>query len=293
MPANTDKFIKGARRWSGQIGASGISDGIVLTAPLVSATGLPSDTAVEITIDRVDANGQPSPAKEEVIRGVVSGTNIINCVRGVEGVAQAHGAGAVVEIRLTADQWNRMIDAIIAEHNQDGSHKFHGLVEKTTPVDADEIGLIDSAASWVLKKLTWANLKATLKAYFDTLYSPITGAWTTYTPATSGLTLGNGTIVARYMQIGKTVHVQARFILGSTSVIGGDPMIGLPITEKGTIESLGIARFQDASSYIQYGGWWRTGFIGYNTTYGDITATVPFTWAVGDIIWLSCTYEAA
>jgi hypothetical protein len=42
---------------------------------------------------------------------------------------------------------------------------------KTTPVDADEIPIVDSAASNVLKKLTWANLKATLKTYFDALYA--------------------------------------------------------------------------------------------------------------------------
>jgi hypothetical protein len=45
---------------------------------------------------------------------------------------------------------------------------------KTTPVDADTVGLIDSAASNVLKKVTWSNIKAALKSYFDTLYSPIT-----------------------------------------------------------------------------------------------------------------------
>lgn len=37
---------------------------------------------------------------------------------------------------------------------------------KTTPVDADLIGIVDSAASNVLKKLTWANLKATLASTF-------------------------------------------------------------------------------------------------------------------------------
>lgn len=45
---------------------------------------------------------------------------------------------------------------------------------KTTPVDADLLALVDSAASFVLKKLTWANLKATLKTYFDTLYVSLT-----------------------------------------------------------------------------------------------------------------------
>lgn len=49
-----------------------------------------------------------------------------------------------------------------------------GADAKTTPVDADLIPLVDSAASTLLKKLTWANVKATAKTYFDTLYAAIT-----------------------------------------------------------------------------------------------------------------------
>ena len=49
-----------------------------------------------------------------------------------------------------------------------------GLTGKTTPVDADEISLSDSAASFAGKKLTWANLKATLKTYFDSLAHTLT-----------------------------------------------------------------------------------------------------------------------
>lgn len=60
----------------------------------------------------------------------------------------------------------------------------HAATGKTTPVDADEVPLVDSAASNVLKKLTWANLKATLKTYFDTLYQA-TGS---YQPLNSNLT---------------------------------------------------------------------------------------------------------
>lgn len=48
---------------------------------------------------------------------------------------------------------------------------LNGATAKATPVDADSIGLTDSAASNVLKKVTWANIKATLKTYFDTLYA--------------------------------------------------------------------------------------------------------------------------
>lgn len=47
------------------------------------------------------------------------------------------------------------------------------LTGKTTPVDADTIILSDSAASDDAKKVTWANIKATLKTYFDTLYQAV------------------------------------------------------------------------------------------------------------------------
>jgi len=62
---------------------------------------------------------------------------------------------------------------------------IHGVTGKTTPADADTMGLIDSAASNVLKKVTWANVKATLKAYFDSIYAAVHANIT----ALSGLTL--------------------------------------------------------------------------------------------------------
>lgn len=46
-----------------------------------------------------------------------------------------------------------------------------GAAGKTMPVDADTLPLTDSAASSALKSLTWANLKAALKTYFDTIYA--------------------------------------------------------------------------------------------------------------------------
>lgn len=41
----------------------------------------------------------------------------------------------------------------------------------TTPLDADKIGIWDTLNS-LFKYVTWLNLKATLKTYFDTLYKP-------------------------------------------------------------------------------------------------------------------------
>lgn len=61
----------------------------------------------------------------------------------------------------------------------------HAATSKTTPVDADELPVSDSAATFGLKKLTWANLKATLKTYFDGLYlnQNTTGSAATLTTA--------------------------------------------------------------------------------------------------------------
>ena len=44
---------------------------------------------------------------------------------------------------------------------------------KTTPVDADGVILIDSAASNAIKRTLWSSVKATLKTYFDTLYQAV------------------------------------------------------------------------------------------------------------------------
>lgn len=48
----------------------------------------------------------------------------------------------------------------------------HAATNKTTPVDADEVPLVNSASSNTLARVTWANIKATLNTYFSTLFQP-------------------------------------------------------------------------------------------------------------------------
>jgi hypothetical protein len=50
---------------------------------------------------------------------------------------------------------------------------FHGSPSKAIPIDADEVGIWDSITG-LLAKVTWTNLKATLKAYFDGVYPKYT-----------------------------------------------------------------------------------------------------------------------
>jgi len=164
---NTDKLRKVARKWVGQVGAGGVENGTITTVPLASTANLPTETAIMITIDRVDANGVLTPDKEEGIIGVVSGDNLISCLRGVEGTAQAHSAGAVVEVLWTAKNVNDIVDAILAEHSQSGAHTTDTISEKTEDagVTVDSLlikdGRIAGWDGWMPAEETWTYASAT------------------------------------------------------------------------------------------------------------------------------------
>lgn len=94
-----------------------------------------------------------------------------------------------------------------------------GATSKTTPVDADELPLADSAASYGLKKLTWANLKATAKTYFDTLYQPLAAyltSWAAIDPSTKQDTLVSGSNI-------KTINGSSVLGSGDLTVGGASP----------------------------------------------------------------------
>lgn len=89
---------------------------------------------------------------------------------------------------------------------------IQNLPDKVTPVDADSVPIVNSVGS-VTSKVTWANIKATLKTYFDTLYLSISTASSTYVPLATydantilaatadntpvALTVGTNTVVGR------------------------------------------------------------------------------------------------
>lgn len=89
----------------------------------------------------------------------------------------AHEASAI-SVTPTGSLSSSDVQAALEELQTDINGRelsINSATAKTTPVDADAIGLIDSAASNVLKKVTWANVKATLKTYFDGLYLALSG----------------------------------------------------------------------------------------------------------------------
>jgi hypothetical protein len=57
---------------------------------------------------------------------------------------------------------------------------LYPTLSKTTPHDDDTMLIVDSQASNIFKKLSWTNIKATLKTYFDGLYALVGHTHSTY-----------------------------------------------------------------------------------------------------------------
>jgi hypothetical protein len=76
-------------------------------------------------------------------------------------------------------------------HENNVSTIINGKDAKTTPHNDDVVGLVDSEASSVLKKLSWTNIKATLKTYFDTLYAAALGEDDNYVTNAEKTVIGN------------------------------------------------------------------------------------------------------
>lgn len=208
MPAAaTDKFKKLSKRWVGQIGAGGVSDGVTGTIPLSSVTNLPTDTAVVAVIDRVDANGTATSNLEETVIGIVSGSNLTNCVRGAEGSAQAHNAGAVVEILVTAKGWNDLVDGLLVNHTQLGFHGTLCDVNGATWIHqealASAVNYLDVANSLTGSEVsasaagTDSNIdlglygKGTGKLHLGAKYSSLTADTVSASAVTSNMASGN------------------------------------------------------------------------------------------------------
>lgn len=118
-----------------------------------------------------------------------------------------------------------------------GGLDINTLTTKATPIDADGMVLADSTSSFSLKKFTWANLKATLLVYFDTLYSRTTaifGVGQTWQDVTgsrvSGTTYTNSTGKPICISISGTRNSSAS--PGSLQLTINDVIVGYAATSE-------------------------------------------------------------
>jgi hypothetical protein len=119
----------------------------------------------------------------------------------------------------------------------------------------------------------------------------------------TGWALGNGTLLGRFCQHGKTVNFLAAIIWGSTSTFGtGDLTITTPVLRRSIGTNMTCA-FLDVSTSKLFGGFVYLDSVGaavprvqVAASGGElaaVTATAPFAWAAGDALSLNGTYEAA
>ncbi len=131
-------------------------------------------------------------------------------------------------------------------------------------------------------------------------------AWTAWSPSYTNLTIGNGTVVARAVQIGDKVEAYWSFALGSTSSVGTGPTVSLPVTRSSNYTD---SEMLWGPIYLKAGGTQFVGVIrspstttvgilrhivsGSNTVIGTVDATNPGTWTTGDTMSFTITYEVA
>ena len=81
-------------------------------------------------------------------------------------------------------------------------------------------------------------------------------AWTTWTPTLTGITLGNGTMIARYAQVDKIVYVFWRIVGGSTTTWSNNARFTLPVNynRQASIDLYGIGggAYYDSSATTYY-----------------------------------------
>ncbi len=138
--------------------------------------------------------------------------------------------------------------------------------------------------------------------YFSPKQDTIPGAYQSYTPTWTSLTVGNGTQAFSYTQINKMVHVFGRITFGSTTSISSTPLFTLPVNrDTANLAVLGTATLGDSGTATYAGYPLSTAVnncymfrmdhtVGATVLEGTLTATSPFTWVTNDFIQINLMY---
>jgi hypothetical protein len=140
----------------------------------------------------------------------------------------------------------------------------------------------------------WAEILGALHA--------LTDAWTSFTPVWTSTgtapAIVNGTLDGAYLRAGKFVVYTGRFLAGSSTTFGtGVYSMSVPVTSDSGTRHIGTAIALDNSTPannndvgVRPDGTTAIRFYGVG---GQISNTVPFTWASSDQLLWSIVYAAA
>ena len=165
----------------------------------------------------------------------------------------------------------------------------------------------NGAGEKTLAEGQFAYIEATnTTQYYDgAAWQSLGATYAAWTPSYTNLTIGNGTNNFRYAQVGSLVHAYGQLTFGSTTSMGSQPKISLPVTAKlaNDFYTNNIS-YIDASTTDQFFG---AGYVdttttvrfklpqvtGVNIFHANVGASAPFTWTTSDVINFNFVYEAA
>lgn len=129
------------------------------------------------------------------------------------------------------------------------------------------------------------------------------GAFTSFTPSWSGLTVGNGTVTARYAVVNELVFMQVDVAFGSTTAITGSVELDLPV-EASSFRldgSGGQVTLEDNNGTDYFGPTFRLNGTTITLRVWDagatylsadnLSSTVPFTWTTDDKLTVTHWYR--
>lgn len=193
--------------------------------------------------------------------------------------------------------------------------KISDLTEDSTPASGDFVATVDVSAG-ASKKVALSNIIPAGTVTPEKLLSGTGTSWAyqSWSPTWTNLTVGNGTLTAKYVKIGKNTKGYLILKFGSTTSISGTVYFTLPaacsssqlLTESSAYIQIGTTRTFDSSVPAAYSGPLLMGnnettkvlptMYNASATYvpdGAITSTAPFTWATNDQLTCTFDYEAA
>lgn len=114
----------------------------------------------------------------------------------------------------------------------------HAASSKATPVDADELALVDSAASNVLKKLTWANLKTAIGSWYDSATRTLLNKTLT-DPVIGRIKDANGNVAMDFVAVASAVNYVRAYnaaAAGTPKLVaaGSDTDVNISVEPKGS-----------------------------------------------------------
>ena len=171
-----------------------------------------------------------------------------------------------------------------------------GYLMRQTVMTFTNTAARDSALSGVLDEGMVAYAEDVNAFYFYTgsAWEPLLTSWTSFTPAWTNLTVGNGTNAGVYKYTNGALDIKVAFTFGSTSAITGQPSFLLPNSETSVsdgIRNLGLAWYLDNTGTDTWGpvgcNAGSSSVFLYVETLTGVSSTAPFTWATDDSIDLN------